>query len=87
MGDYGGMFERYMKQAKNYCHGKFSISDASDINEIKAVKKTVLCYKGRENHPQCECTSNDKNKFHNIITAQQLQKPPTQMKISQQQTK
>ena len=48
--------------------------DASDINEIKVVKKTGPCYKCIRPHFQCECKHNGNNKFQNKPTIQQRQK-------------
>ena len=60
--------------AKGYYRAKIRMSDASGINEIKAVKKTGLCYKCGGSHLQCECTSNGNKKFWNKPATQQLHK-------------
>ena len=39
--------------AKGYCRAKFSILDASGINEIKTIKKTGPHYRCRGTHLQC----------------------------------
>ena len=62
------------EQTIGYCTAEFIMSDASGVNEIKAVKMTGWCYRCRGQHLQHECKNNDNEKFENKPATQQMQK-------------